>query len=136
MSLSNLMYDNTARVDTILHLSAMYTEADAPASPLRDFFDDIDATTLARLFPWFVAPEDDEDEIDCEALLETAAMHREDGFLICISTPVMRHRGTSASYSWGHYRTHWVYAQTFEAAIEQGLAWVAEQRENEKAEQL
>lgn len=133
MSLSNLMYDNTARVETILHLGVMYTEADAAAGPLRDFFDDIEAETLLRLFPWFVAPDDDEADIDCEAFLETAAMHREDGFLVCIATPVMTHRGTTARYSWGHYRTHWVYAQTFEAAIEQGLEWVAEQRENEKA---
>lgn len=132
MNITDLMLDATARVETILHLGAMYTEADAPAEPLRDFFFQEDAETVTRLFPWFVAPEDDESEIDAEEFLEDAAMRQEFGFLVCMATPVMRHIGTSARYSWGHYRRHWVYAQTFEDAITQGLAWVADQRVKEK----
>ena len=55
------------------------------------------------------------------------------GWLVQVATPVMTPRaGGTASFSWSRFCTHWVYAETFELALEGALSWVEERRAKER----
>lgn len=56
------------------------------------------------------------------------------GFLIQFATPIMEHSDGDVSYSWGLCRVRWVYADSFDEAVANGLAWVDSIRALEKAE--
>ncbi len=50
------------------------------------------------------------------------------GYLVKFATPVM----DRSRFSWGCYRTRWVYGDTFEAALDAGFAWVESMRDRER----
>lgn len=126
--------DAEARVETIIHLVGMMAVGFGEnfSDPLDDFLGSLEADTLRECFPDIPAAVDeavgapDGNEMFFEWVMSAEKW----GFVVCIATPVMRPDG----YSWGYYRTRWVYGDTFDEAVEKGLAWVAEQRTEEVKE--
>ena len=131
------MKDAEARVESLICIAAMLGDGFSLAEPLQDFLDD-EAEIFDRLFPhaphWLRRDLDAGGADAFGAFYEYAWSSGKLGFLLQIATPVMEWTSkTSSNFSWGHYATHWVYADTFDAAIEAGLAWVAERRTVEQS---
>jgi hypothetical protein len=56
------------------------------------------------------------------------------GFLARVETPVITYAGDSGNclgYSWGHYRTEWLYAETIEELKDKALEWIESSRESD-----
>ena len=46
------------------------------------------------------------------------------GFIAQLATPVFGpERDGMSTFSWGHYRTHWCYAETIDALTDYAVAW-------------
>lgn len=69
----------------------------------------------------------DEELSDREAVEELAAAFAQNdrvGFLFCAAVPVTSdHSHGGYRFSWGHYRTAWLYAETIEAVRSKLIAW-------------
>jgi hypothetical protein len=132
-NLQTKLADATLRMDKVIVLAGALTDPECPCNELREFIEDEDEETLRQLFP--KAPNDLFEESCsetswqfCEWLSDSGTL----GFLVQFATPVMRRTSkTSRSFSWGHYYTEWVYAETLEVAAEKGLAWAAKKRAEE-----
>ncbi len=131
------MFDATLRVEEILHIGTMAADDSLP-SRLKDFLEEIEEEDLKIMFPdiskWVV------DEIGTrefsDAFREWAIQKNKYGFIVQFATPVKKWSKDkkSASYSWGYYNTKWLYADTFETALESGMKWAEETRAEEKAQ--
>jgi hypothetical protein len=133
-TISGPLEEATARIETILHIGAMTTDGDCLPTALEDMLQDQDTDDLKRLFPGMPARVMETfDEGEPSEFVEWVYRHKRLGFLVLFATPVMKHISEGhCSYSWGHYGTRWVYADTLDDALQQGLAWVAERRAKEK----
>jgi hypothetical protein len=134
-TLSGPLEEATARIEALLHIGAMSTDHDCLPTALVDMLEDQGSSDLERLFPgipaWVVEAFDTG---DFSEFVTWAHRHKRLGFLVLFATPLMKHISEGhIRYSWGHYATCWVYADTLDDALQQGLAWVAERRKKEKA---
>lgn len=127
------LFDASARIEQVICIAGAISAEYAISDPLHDLLDDGD-----RLLECFDdLPDSLEESLgDSSAGDEFAEWALDSGhlgFLVQIATPIMEHDGDDVvAYTWGCYRTRWVYGETFDAAVTAGLAWVAEQREREK----
>lgn len=123
LTLSERMWDATARVERIIHFEAMLTEPD------RDLCEWI-VESLENPIKERVGWSDEQwqgivellDE-DREEFASTLA-RRLTGWAVQMSTPVPSgmERG-SVMLSWGYYESRCFMADTYEAALESALAW-------------
>lgn len=134
-NLAQKLENATARIQALLHIGGMLTDGDSIPDPLRELLEDLNDKELAKLFPgipgWVA------ESIVSEDFSEFAGwVHQENrlGFLVQFATPVMRGDKKCRTYSWGYYRTQWVYAETLAKAVNLGLGWVAECRTKELQE--
>lgn len=132
--LSHLLDNESARVESILHLGCMISDCDACPQSLRDFLEDDIFFEKDEIIPGMddsikQSLKDHDLYVFCSWAHEQGRL----GFLVKIATPVMTHHGAAAIYSWARYRTHWFYAETFQDAIELGLEWVETCRVAEKS---
>lgn len=124
------MDDGVLQADKILSLAMM-----SPGSicdDLRDFFRE--ETDIGKVLGVKV-PDRIEESIQDEDFDDVAEWLYDKnilGFLVRFATPVMDHRQNGASYSWGHKRIDWIYAETIDDALEKGLEWAASERNREK----
>lgn len=124
----------TARLEQVICIAGAISACDAISDPLSELLDE-DDDTLQKCFgelpDWLT------DELGTRdaggAFAEWALRENKLGFVVQIATPVMEHHGDSSSFSWGYYRTAWVYGDTFDDAVNAGLAWVADERKKEKS---
>jgi len=125
----------TARVERMVLIAAAMSDAVSLPDDLDDFLDedvdDIEKTFGRVLPPWLRECLDDAHERG-DAFREWATDNDMLGFLVKMATPVMEQDANGATFSWGYYRTQWVYADTLDTAIEAGLAWVEQQRADER----
>lgn len=124
----------TARMDQVICIAgAIGGGCDAIADALTELLEE-DDDTLRKCFgempEWLTEELGGGDAAG--AFSEWALRENKLGFAVQIATPVMEHDKHGATYSWGYYRTAWVYGDTFEEAVNAGLAAVAEQRASEK----
>lgn len=69
------------------------------------------------------------DECDEEEVAGSFAIHGLQGYVVKFALPVyLRATEDSTSYSWGHYRTKWVYADRFEDAWNIAVEWAKEHK--------
>lgn len=129
--------DSTTRFERVIYMAGALSQADSLPDDLRDLLEDEDDETLLQAFPGFpLSLRDDGDcflEFAAEWLIDNGRL----GFLAKAATPVMTyHRGSkSSSFSWGRYRTQWVYGETMDEIVAKAVAWADKQRaaEEEKA---
>ena len=127
--------DATARLEQVICIAGALGDGMAMADPLRELLDE-DDDTLTKCFgkmpDWLTEALGDRHEA-ADAFFQWATDTAHLGFAIQIATPVMTPHGKgSASYSWGYYSTRWVYADTFDSAVDAGIAWVEDCRKKEK----
>lgn len=114
------LMDVPARVGLILHLRTMVVDGSAD-TVVEDLFEGMEEDEIRKLWPSLPAS-DIQSFLDCdlddvEMLIEE---HKLFGFLVSFETPIVDKHG---SYSWGCYTTKLVYADTFDNAVRDGLAW-------------
>lgn len=118
-----------ARIEMILHIGGMGADEYSLAEALDDFIAD-DTDELLDLFsaiPESVREDLDDRDARGPAFMDWALQNDVLGFLIQMATPIRRNQTSSGfSYSWGYYQTKWVYGDTIEEAVKNGLAWVEE----------
>lgn len=126
------LMDASARFEQVIFLAGALAAGDAMSDDLTEFFDYEDIETIENCLgevPFWVNQDETNDIV--EWLSNCARL----GFLVKFATPVMSPSWNgSRSFSWGYYSTKWIYAETIDAAVEKGLAWVKECRASEDAE--
>jgi hypothetical protein len=132
-AISKRFYNETARIEQMILLAGILGDYSFP-QVVEDFFSDEDYADIEQCLgkvPKYVRQSIESHEFD--AVQEWLVRGNKYGYLIRIATPIMTPTSeTSASYSWGYYRTKWVYGDTLEEALEAGFSWVASMREQEK----
>lgn len=114
-TLSERLWDCTARVDRIIHFESMFTEPDIDLCEwVLDYAGALlfkDPGEMATLF------KEDRDEF-------AWVLGRLRGWLVVVSTPVPRGMDEGhVMFSWGIYDSKCFLGETFEAALEEGIAW-------------
>ena len=128
------LYNATARVEKMLWIGAMLVDPECVSEEfdISDFSD----KDLKRCFPNIserLLKSIEEDEGDFYDLADHCRKVNQLGFLCQIATPVMTYLGNGTnSYSWGYYRTRWVYGDTPDEALSKGLIWAKKCRRSEK----
>lgn len=133
ITLSERMWDATARVERIIHFPAMLTE---PDRDLCEWLIDAMGDQIKAAVGW------QEEWGTLEALLKedreeftSALARRLNGWAVQISTPIPvgLDRG-SVGLSWGYYQSRCFMADTYDAALEQGIVWAESVWEEAHAE--
>lgn len=125
LQLNFTLEESTVRIEKCIPLFGAFS-CDEPSAELEEFFDEASDADFDRLFHGL-----DVDNMD--TFLQSLILSERLGFLVQIATPVMRpFGGTSFQYSWGHYYTRWIYADSIQHLVDQAVAWAAERRESEK----
>jgi hypothetical protein len=129
------LFDNTVRFESVIYLAGALAQADSLPCDLRELLEMEDDATLLQAFPGFpLALRYEEDcliELAAEWLIDANIL----GFLVKAATPVMTyHKESDTSYfSWGHYRTRWVYGESMDEVVIKVIGWAMEMRELEKS---
>lgn len=127
--------ENNARIERVIYLAGAIAGTDTLTEDLVDFFDD-DIETVERCLgklPSWMDPDDARTNELAEDICHWIYTTGRIGFLVQFATPVMEIQGGSCRrFSWGYYSTRWIYAETVDDAIDQGLAWVKERRLSEE----
>ena len=122
------MGEATARIETLIHIGCAIGDGDSVADSLSEFWDE-DKETIEGVFP------NCSESCPDGAVWEFAEYlhgNKKLGFLAKFATPVMKNNKGSISFSWGYYSTKWVYSDTFEGVVEEGLKWVEYVRKEEQ----
>ena len=125
----------TARIERVILIAGAIADESAFSDDIDDFFDDEDEEDiekcLGKIPDWVDL--DGRGYERSESIYEWLTTSGRLGFLVKFATPVMTPTGSnSRSFSWGYYSTTWVYADTFEAAIDKGMKWVETRRRAEE----
>lgn len=117
------------RFDVIAHLGGMTGDDSFPEVLEQALDEELEDVAIALGVPAKRASTIEKDE-----LLELARRKRKYGFLLKVATPVRNYfEGNSCSFSWGHYRTTWIYSEDMIESLPTVEAWVearcAEDRE-------
>lgn len=125
----------TARTGAIIYLA---TEAyDSCSDQLRTFLEDHSNEEIIRAFdgalPELALDDFGDEEIEPAEFFGILSERRIDGFLVRFETPVRNwHSPTSFGYSWGHYKTQWIYRPTLVAVLEAGITWAIQAAESDR----
>lgn len=135
-ALARRFYNSTARLENMVLLASVLGEIDSMPEVMEDDFLQEDVALMESCFG--PMPEEIKkayESVDYSEFLGWLLDHDRFGFLLKFATPVMKHYPNGGgAFSWGHYRTKWVYGDTLDAALDAGFCWVEECREKEKAE--
>ena len=136
------LYHAKARIDKIIHIGAsLADDENSPSDSLLDFIaNDLVFDLSGEIFP-VKTPYELGERVQDGDIIEWFIEKRFLGFLISIETPTIEpqdvHFGkSSVSYrgSWGSYQKQWFYGDTFEQAVDRGVAW-AKNYQQESVEQ-
>lgn len=131
------LYNATLVTDRIIFLAGAATGDVFPVD-LEEFFNEEDDETIEKCLgkiPEWVNLDANGYEL-AESINSWLNNVDKFGYLVRFTTPVMTpHKGGSRSYSWGYRNSIWLYAETMDDALAQGLAWANEIRayEDKKA---
>lgn len=131
--LQDKLEDATVRIEQIIHFGCMLTDYSMPES-VKELFEDV-TPIVDDLFPDLPAEGKQEIEngyFEIEWFIDWINEKRRHGYGILFATPVMKPIGEGGrDYSWGHYSTKWIYADTLEEAVDKAVLWAAERRQVE-----
>lgn len=142
MSDMSAFEDHELRFDKMFWIPSMLHASDLPDS-VDELIEDLEMGTrcpLLQQLPWlqiFLAGlEDGERPYEIrEKLREQLYEVKDRGFIVQAARPVHEYHadGKSASYSWGHYNTAWLYGATLEGVIAEAISWADGLSAKEKA---
>ena len=126
--------ENTIHIASqALHLSETFLE----------FFSDFDADFIHKAFAGEISEKAtrwlddmlDADDVTRDDVSEFIHEFKLYGWFLQAAKPVVTPcgDGESCHYSWGYYSTQWIYAETYELALDKARAWVAERHAKEMA---
>jgi hypothetical protein len=121
--MSATLEDVLVRIDNLMWLGGMIY-ADGLPYALSEFLDD--APTDLSEFTSFWKLAEDEDVSDGEMADEFRAFccqRNLTGFLFQASVPHTLHRANGYTFSWGYYRTQWMYAVSVEDMASKATAF-------------
>lgn len=131
--------NNTLRVEAMIDLAAAIAGDcfEHPSGALDDFINALFPgdggrvnDTMKPLIEAAQGCDEDEEEIAYRFVRSDI-----DGYAIQFATPVyISATKTSATYTWGHYYTQWIYGDTIAAAWRAGIKWAKEMRKKHIAE--
>lgn len=136
------LYHAKARVDKIIHIGASLADDESsPSDSLLDFIAyDLVFDLSGEIFP-VKTPYELGETVQDGDIIEWLIEKRFLGFLISIETPIIDLKDvhfdqSSVSYrsSWASYQKQWFYGDTFEQAVDRGVAW-AKSYQQERIEQ-
>lgn len=132
------LFDNTIRFESVIYLAGALAQADSLPDDLRELLDDEDDKTIIQAFPGFPLSLRDDDDCFLEFAAEWLIDNQRLGFLVKAATPVMTyHKDSGGShFSWGYYRTQWVYGETMDVVVTKAIAWADERREADKGKAI
>lgn len=134
-------FDETiARIETIIWMPGVIF-ASAMTDALQDFIDDTSTDTMHESLPpafrktWDNADRNDfDDDERIDVLLSACARERVHGLLFKVAVPVTsNHRDDGYTFSWGHYVTRWIYAESIEAMASMAMQFADQQLARDKA---
>lgn len=135
-ALAEEFFERLLRVEQIIHLATMAGES-MPDEVREALTGDTGAqSALADVMGMSAAELADAwGDGDMDEIASDLAWKKAHGWLVCFATPVRRYRlgVEGAGFSWGHTYEKWVYADTYDEAIEKGRAWAAECDEADRA---
>lgn len=121
------------RIDKVIFIGGAISQ-ELLGDDLDSFLDEEDEETIVKCLgeiPDYVDIDARSYEL-AECVFDWLNSAGKKGYLVKFATPVMTpHRGGSRSYSWGHYNTEWVYAESVDASIQTGLEWAESRRKSE-----
>ena len=128
------LFENTIRFETVIYLAGALSQADSLPDDLRELLDEEDDATVAHAFHGFPLSLRDEGDCYLEFAAEWLIDNQRLGLLVKVATPVMKFdkKTESSMFSWGHYRTYWVYAETMDEVVSKAISWANERRAAEK----
>lgn len=131
------LIDASLVADRVIYLAGALS-GDSLPDDLEAFFNDEDDETIEKCLG--TIPEWVDVDANGYSLAESVSSWLSDenklGFLVRVTTPVMKPlKGGIRTYSWSSFYLTWVYAETMDGALEQGLAWAEKRRayEDKKA---
>jgi hypothetical protein len=109
--LSQFLFDSSVAIDTVILLAG---EHDRTSDAFDDFIDEHTDDELRKILRIDALPDmgaDVDDDERREYVIEHVREQNMQGLLVQIASPVKDYAddGNSASYSWGHYHTEWIY---------------------------
>jgi|SRR5579871_6604469 len=124
MSEAQTMFDAECRAERIIWLPGIGSEDSYSEVFAEEFIDSLperDDAPLYAALPQLARFREDDDVVADDVAW---ALHGRPGFLVQAATPVRRfHSGGSYDYSWGHYRTEWLYAASEAEIATVCVAW-------------
>lgn len=139
MNLSQILHDMTeasARFEKVIFLAASIDPDGCFPDDLVTFLEEEELSTIEACLGKVPYPNADLRGVYGDEEIYDWLMHAQKlGFLVKVATPVMERISTTArTFSWSYYKTQWVYGDTMEQAITNGLKWVAIERNREDAD--
>lgn len=134
MNPTEKLFNATCRVESLIWIAGAVADPESLPDSFEEQFiedlpdrpDNILYQQLPALLP-FVENREDTYEI-------AYALYDTDGFLIQAAAPVKKyHSENGCSYSWGYYRTAWLYAKDADAIADVVLEWVSHQDAKDRA---
>lgn len=132
--INETLFDNSIRFESVIYLAGALAQSDSLPDDLCELLDVETDETVSEAFPGFPLSLRDDGDCFLEFAAEWLIDNRRLGFLVKVATPVMTPvKGSSSlSFSWGRYRTKWIYADTMDGVVCEAVKWADGLRESEK----
>lgn len=136
--IASRLFDETVRVESIIWIPGAVADPESTPEAFREgFVEDIISGNFHELLDALPRLKRILKDADFADTIEIAdALLFTPGFLVKLATPIRDFRdGDVSSFSWGYYRTGWIYVET-EAGLEPAiLNWVHAEVERQKAKE-
>ena len=129
------LQEATVRMEQIIFLPGMLgMDGDDTSDALVSFLAEEEEDTIVECFPGMPAALFDDGRDDfTEAFSQWACGANLHGFLIQFATPVKTPIGKGVyNFSWGHYRTKWIYDESIKRAADRAVEWADQCRAKEE----
>jgi hypothetical protein len=129
--INETLFEHTIRIENLIYLAGALTTDSLPPV-LNDLIEE-DPDRVSETFPEMPSSILEDEDSAVESVREWLVDNQLLGFMVQVATPVMTPLSADAwRYSWGYYRTQWIYAETLAEALSKATRWADECRELER----
>lgn len=132
--ISEALRGAAVRFERCVFLAGALADFESLPDDLSGFLEDCSTEDIQEVINGFPTELLEDADVANELAAEWLIANGRLGFLVNVATPVMERITKSArSYSWGYYRTKWLYGETMASVVQQALAWATTCRDAEDA---